>query len=205
MGLGLQKLSDETKKTPLQSLLEQKQISEAIFAFKLNSDTSNSTSQLTLGGYDPNDFTGDIYWMPVLSQQHWQVALDTVTVGSSSFPGGSLAYIDSGTSLIVCPASMAAHLNDLIGAENISGGIWALNCKTVAALPKVSFTLGGHAFELSSDDYVIRHGNMCLSVFTSLDYEEQFPTWIMGAAFLRKYFSIFDYSNRRIGLALAKV
>lgn len=50
-----------------------------------------------------------------------------------------------------------------------------------------------------------KRGNSCYASFMSLDIEnEHGPAWILGDAFLTKYYSVFDRDKSKIGFALAK-
>ncbi|XP_065206179.1 uncharacterized protein LOC135835709 [Planococcus citri] len=67
-------------------------------------------------------------------------------------------------------------------------------------LPNITFTIGGEDYVLTGQDYIIiDHDN----VIVGLD-ETNTPStseWVLGGVFLRKYYSVFDMKNHRIGFA----
>ena len=59
-------------------------------------------------------------------------------------------------------------------------------------------------FTLTKADYVITDGPICLFGFVGIDIPApRGPLWILGDIFMRKYYSIFDYGNQRMGFALS--
>lgn len=206
MGMGFQELSTTKTVTPFQNMLAQGAIDEPIFAFKLNPKTSASGGQMTLGGIDPNDYTGEITWINVTRPIYWEVPMERVKLGNFELADPARAVIDTGTSLIACPSLMADYLNMVIGATPTSSGLYFVACNQVPLLPNIQFTLGGKVFELGPKEYTLQFDNVCISVFTGLDLpsDDGRPLWILGDAFIRKYYSVFDWGKRRIGLATAK-
>jgi hypothetical protein len=73
-------------------------------------------------------------------------------------------------------------------------------------MPDVSLTIAGHTFILSPFDYTIEwkfSGSpmICVSAFSIFDLEEDDDPKqiILGSAFLRKYYSIYDYDSKVVG------
>jgi len=78
-----------------------------------------------------------------------------------------------------------------------------LVCDCAYTYPIISFELGsdGYVFALGPEDYFMRDQGWCIlliQAFPSGDF------WILGDVFLRKYYTIFDADNSRMGFALAK-
>merc|ERR1711959_137052 len=55
---------------------------------------------------------------------------------------------------------------------------------------------------LSPDDYVISVSGQCLFAFMPIDVPPpRGPLWIMGDVFMRKYYCVFDYGNKKMRIA----
>ncbi|GFO43117.1 cathepsin e [Plakobranchus ocellatus] len=73
-------------------------------------------------------------------------------------------------------------------------------------MPDVEFIVNGTPLTLTSEEYIIKLDNLCFSIFYGM---KRFPRgtdpyWILGTAFMRTYYTVFDKGNRRIGFAKAK-
>nr|KAJ0209668.1 hypothetical protein LSAT_V11C400180960 [Lactuca sativa] len=83
-----------------------------------------------------------------------------------------------------------------------------VDCARLPFMPTISFTIGGKEFELSPNEYITKIGEgasaQCVSTFVPLDNPPDVgPLWILGDAFMRRYHTIFDHGNLRIGFAEA--
>jgi len=84
-----------------------------------------------------------------------------------------------------------------------------VDCAKLASLPNVVITLGGKAFTLTPQQYILKISDegvdICISGFISLDVPPPYgPLWILGDVFLGPYYTAFDYGNKRVGFATAK-
>merc|ERR1711904_209402 len=69
----------------------------------------------------------------------------------------------------------------------------------MSSLPAVEFTLGGgKKFTLEAQDYVLQVQGQCLFAFMPIDLPSHLgEMWILGDVFMRKYYTVFDYGNKR--------
>jgi saccharopepsin len=80
-----------------------------------------------------------------------------------------------------------------------------VDCDKRAQLPDLTFTLTGHNFTITAYDYVVEVQGSCISAFIGMDFPERIgPLAILGDAFLRRWYSVYDLGNDSVGLAKAK-
>ncbi|KAF9957309.1 Vacuolar protease A [Mortierella alpina] len=205
-GLGYDTLSVLNAVPPFYNLLAQNSIDEPIFSFYLAQDSLKSEGgEMMLGGMDPNLFTGEIQWHKVQRRGFWEIELTRVQLGEEKIdlaPAG--AAIDTGTSLFGMPPTMAVRLNRQLGAKKFMDrwGLYTVDCSKVPDLPDLTFQLGPYNYTLKASEYVLELEESCFSPFSAMD--SLLDHWIIGDVFLRKYYSIYDLGNDRVGFALAK-
>lgn len=205
LGLGYDTISVNRIVPPFYNMINQKLIDEAVFAFRLGSDSSDG-GECVFGGIDKNAYTGKMTYLPVRRKGYWEVDLEKIGFGDDELElDNTGAAIDTGTSLIVMPTDVADMLNKEIGAEKSWNGQYTIDCSKVPTLPKLTFTFSGKDFDLSGEDYILNAGGTCLSAFTGMDIPPPMgPLWIIGDAFLRKWYSVYDLQKNAVGLALSK-
>ena len=207
LGLGWGSISVNEMPTVFSNIVASKVLDEPLFAFYLQEKAGilQKHSELILGGVDTAHYTGEIEYLDLKSESYWEVPLKGVKLGASgSYIGSSTsAVIDSGTSLMAGPTADVKALAAAAGATPFLHGEYPIDCKKNA--PDIVIDLGTNmTFTLTMSDYVITDGPICLFGFVGIDIPApRGPLWILGDIFMRKYYSIFDYGNQRMGFALS--
>ncbi|XP_052405887.1 cathepsin D [Carassius gibelio] len=183
-----------------------------IFSFYINRDPAGEVGgELMLGGFDQQYFDGDLHYVNVTRKAYWQIKMDEVQVGGTLTlcKNGCQAIVDTGTSVITGPVQEVRALQKAIGAIPLLMGEYWIDCKRIPSLPVVSVSLGGKMFNLTGEDYVLKISRMgvsvCLSGFMAMDIPPPAgPLWILGDAFIGRYYTVFDREADRVGFAPAK-
>ncbi|ATY66780.1 vacuolar protease A [Cordyceps militaris] len=204
LGLGYDTISVNHMVPPFYQMIKQKLLDEPVFAFYLGSEEEGS--EAVFGGVDKNHYEGKIEYIPLRRKAYWEVDFDAIAFGKEVAELENTGVIlDTGTSLNTLPSDLAELLNKEIGAKKGFGGQYTIDCAARDKLPDITFTLAGSNYTLPATDYILELGGSCVSTFTPLDMPPPAgPLAILGDAFLRRYYSVYDLNKNAVGLARAK-
>ncbi|KAM9486430.1 gastricsin-like [Clarias gariepinus] len=205
MGLAFRPPSSQTI---VDTMIQEGVIEEPIFAFYLSRDSERG-SEVVFGGVDPAHYQGQINWVPVQQNSHWQLVFEGFEVNHQSTgwcENGCTAITDTGTSLLLCPPQYVDTLHQMLGAQQDSNGNYVFDCNAVSSLPPLTFVMNGAHLHLPGTAYVLQEedsNSNCMSgIRTSHEeYRNGYPYWILGDVFLRQFYSVFDQGNARVGFA----
>ncbi|ODA79096.1 hypothetical protein RJ55_04687 [Drechmeria coniospora] len=204
LGLGYDTISVNRIVPPFYNMINQKLLDEPVFAFYLSD--KEGTSEAIFGGIDKAHYTGEIEYLPLRRKAYWEVDLDFIAYGHEVAELDKTGVIlDTGTSLNVIPSSLAELLNKEMGAKKGYNGQYTVDCAKKNTLPDITFSLAGSNYTLPASDYILEMSGTCISTFQGMDIPAPAgPLAILGDAFLRRYYSVYDLGRNAVGLARAK-
>ncbi|KIM30378.1 hypothetical protein M408DRAFT_65967, partial [Serendipita vermifera MAFF 305830] len=215
--LGLAFGTIATSKRPpfFENLLSARKVRAPYFGISL-ARGRNLGSELCLGCVNKLKWRGDFQWISVtkkVGMSYWNIPLTgfrgTRDGPSATLPGSISAAVDTGTSLIYFPSSVATSFYSTIPgsreASDIGPGIWAFPCD---ASLSIALAFGGIMFEMATADFNLgrtkKGSPECVGAVIGIGKDSEFPSGlaIIGVAFLKNWYSVFDYSHgARIGFA----
>lgn len=204
LGLAFPVLSVNHVPTAFENVVNQGLVEEALFSFYLG-NSAKDFGELLLGGINTKKYTGDITWVNLKAATYWEINLSQLTIDGSTYisEGGVNAIVDSGTSILTGPSADVKAIAEKLGAKEIIEGEYMLKCN-YDTLPNLDFTIDGNVYSLTPADYLIPDGDLCLLGLMALDIPAPTgPLWILGDVFMRKYYTVWDVANKKIGFALA--
>ncbi|KAH7029179.1 aspartic protease [Microdochium trichocladiopsis] len=206
LGLGFDRIAVKGVVPPFNAMVNQKLVDEPVFAFYLGSESGQDDSEIVFGGVDKDHYTGKITEIPLRRKAYWEVDFDSISFGKETAELENTGVIlDTGTSLIALPTDLAELLNKEIGAKKGYNGQYSVDCSARDSLPDISFKLAGHDFAIGPYDYILEVQGSCISTFMGMDFPAPVgPLAILGDAFLRRWYSIYDLGKGTVGLAKAK-
>lgn len=208
LGLGYDTISVNRIVPPFYSLIDQDLIDEPVFAFYLG-DTAGKdegASEAVFGGIDESHYTGKLTEIPLRRKAYWEVDFNSISFGDETAELSETGVIlDTGTSLIALPSTLADLLNKEMGAKKGYNGQYSIDCSARDSLPDVTFNLAGYNFSITPYDYILEVQGSCISTFMGMDIPAPAgPLAILGDAFLRKWYSVYDLGRNSVKLAAAK-
>eukprot|EP00980_Cylindrotheca_fusiformis_P013847 scaffold3596_cov126-Cylindrotheca_fusiformis.AAC.5 len=156
-------------------------------------------------------------------QGYWDFALDQVKVGGVELTTSKVALVDTGSSYIVGPPSDVAqfvivnnascftidpsssgknlHLPQQVDCDGEEGfDVSIIDCDQ--PFYSLEFIVDGVIYILEKEDLVLSiptsFGDACVLRVVGSD---GIPGWVLGDAFLNKYYAAFDFGNQRVGFA----
>ncbi|XP_040111862.1 pregnancy-associated glycoprotein 1-like [Oryx dammah] len=179
-------------------------ISEPVFAFYLSKDEQEG-SVVMFGGVDHRYYKGELNWVPLIQAGNWSVHVDRITMKGEviACSDGCVALVDTGSSHIQGPGRLVDNIQKLIGTTP-QGSTHYVSCSAVNTLPSIIFTINGIDYPVPGQAYILKDSRgYCYTIFKEKVVRRSTEFWVLGEAFLRVYFSVFDRGNDRIGLAPA--
>jgi hypothetical protein len=210
-GMGWDDISVDHVETPLRALVNSGKLPEPVFAFYLGS--GGAEGELVLGGVDPDHYTGDFSYAPVIDTApgkvgYWALKMDDFKVNGQSVTSVRKAIIDSGTSLLAVPTADMAKIAAAVGAKKVLpippfNKEYTVDCDSAG--PDLDIFIGGNTYTLKKEDYIIKDQTICLFGMTGLDVPAPAgPLYILGDVFMRAHYVKFDVGNKRLGFAQLK-
>ena len=112
LGLGFQSLAEDGVTPVFNVMVDQGIVPAAQFQIFLDSKIGTTDAAIVFGGYDQQYFTGDLFWVPLQSENYYVIRIDGVAVGGNDLNQcdlGCNAIVDSGTSLLVGPSQVCLY------------------------------------------------------------------------------------------------
>jgi hypothetical protein len=198
LGLGLPQMSEGPHFNVFDCMIRDGVLKSNIFSVFFGS-SDGEESEITFGEYRQARMAEELFWVPVSIPGYWQVDMSDITVNGKRqnfCRGGCQVAVDTGTSLMAGPTEIVNSLTAMLSVTT--------NCSNYASLPTLGFVVSGHTLRLQPDDYVDKDEDGCSIALMALDIPPpKGPLFIFGDPFLRKYYTVYDREELKIGFALA--
>jgi len=206
MGLAFPSMSANHYTPIFDNIIQQKLLSFNQFAFYF-SEYPKQESVIIFGENDPKYFNEPILWFPVSRKYYWEIEMTDISINGQRmnlcFFEKCRVALDTGTSLITGGSRDVVQLLKVLNIKE--------DCTNMEEMPTLIFHLGDFEFPMHPADYILKNkdskknGNKCRVGIMPLDVPKpKGPLWVFGDIFIRKYYTVFDRDNERVGLALAK-
>lgn len=187
-----------------QTMIDQGLVADPVFAFYL-SNANGVDGEMDLGGIDEAHYTGTLSYVPVTSETYWEVELGGIQIGGKDMTSVKKAIVDTGTSLLAGPKDEVKKIAKAAGAITFISlhGEYFIQCDKGKT---VDIVLGGKTYTLQPEDYIVKAEGSPLCIFGMIGLDVPAPAgplWILGDPFIRKFYTVFDVGNKRIGFAPA--
>lgn len=203
MGMAFNEASENEQTTPITNLINNNQLDNPQFSFKLGRDADQSPSELTVGGSNPDRYHADTLTFTHLVDNNdgrWKIPIDNCVVdGEELNLEGRTGVIDIGSTRIIMSTDDAEDFYSKIPtAIDNDDGSYALPCDEQH---EVSLVFSGKTWNIDPRDFTVEiDEDDCIG---SVVYEDEVPDdeWHIGSAFLKNVYTIFDQGNRQVGFA----
>ncbi|CAO3685266.1 unnamed protein product [Rhizopus stolonifer] len=183
--------------TPMDNLISQGLISQPIFGVFLGKANRGGGGEYIFGGYDSSKFKRPLVTIPIdNSQGFWGITVGSTKVGSVSVAGSFEAILDTGTTLLLLPDSVADSVAQVYGATDNGDGTYNIPCDTSTLEPLV-FTLGSSTFQVPPDSLVFEeYSGGCIAGFAGGG-----DLAILGDVFLKNNYVVFNQAVPEVRIA----
>ena len=168
--------------------------------------------EMCVGCADQSKYTGQLSWNAVTAQSYWEVESDGVAVDGNVVSGTNMAVaLDTGTTLIYVPTSVASALYSQLGGTPLKGSSGEYTVPCVATFGTIGLSFGGVVYNIPLEDIFLGYASasnteQCVLGIIAQDmYDaEGNSVAIVGGLFLKAVYSVYTYSHNgspAVGLA----
>ncbi|KAG8907346.1 Type I transmembrane sorting receptor [Tulasnella sp. 403] len=211
LGLGFE--ANSVAGTPFfLGLVAQQKLASNVFSMYFARHGVNG-SELCLGCVDSAKYDGSIQYFPLDSAAtngtlyYWNTVSSGISYAGAAPIGNFSAVFDSGTTAIIVPEEVAnAFYKQIPGSAPVLSydGQWSYPCS--ATLSPIAFHFGNASFTVDPLDFNLgtmdSNGDNCIGAVWGQDISSS-SIAILGDAFLKSWYSVYDYDNLQVGLAKA--
>lgn len=198
LGLAFKDLSADRITPVFEQLFNQKLITENSFGFYLTDKAGAEGSRLFIGEPNENYFTAPLLWIDIHDDSYWNLTLEGIQVGGKTVNDsyGLYSIMDSGTSLI----AINSRIYDKMNIKDVPSDCHSIN---YGDYPEIGLKLGGRVFTLTPEQWIISEDNgvHCTSGIVGNNMGK--IDAIIGDTFMKYYYTHFDYTKKRVGIAKA--
>lgn len=190
------------------NMVKQKIIKNNIFSIYINTTNGDYNNlnlyggELIFGSIDNSKYIDNIKWYEIYNNNNiyyfWNLKLNIIEINNSLIYINDKIQLDSGNAYLAFKENIFNDINKQIESIfNESTGMYMINNKK--KLKNIIFHLNNDKYILTPDDYTYNYNNNIYSRIIINNYENY-----LGLPFLQKYYSIYNFEDKKIGLAKNK-
>lgn len=201
----------------LQNAREQGVVEKKVFALNLSGEDGG---KVTFGEYD---YSKHVDWVKLsMGSDLWQIEIDGINMGAFKATKAE-AIVDSGSALIIGPASDVSEIAEEVGATKSLVGNYIIDCENIGNIPDLTFTIDGNEYTVPGSKLVIQSSGVCLLAIEShadvnsgvkrkggkkgknkKTGDEKKNHWVLGEVFMSVYYTVFDAESKQkqVGFAV---
>ncbi|KAJ7034475.1 acid protease [Mycena alexandri] len=202
MGMGLLPISGLQQDPFVMNAKSEGAFGVGQFSFYL----ANTGSELYIGGTDSKKYTGAIEFNSInTTTGFWEPTNAQAKVGSTTVLTGLQTIVDSGTTLMYCPPAVVQQIYAKVPGAKVfdaEEGYYSYPC---ASPPQISFNYGGKDWTISAANLNLgltkAKSKDCVAALAGVDIGFGAQTCILGDAFMKNFYSVFDLDQKAVGFA----
>ncbi|KAJ1973961.1 hypothetical protein H4R35_003841 [Dimargaris xerosporica] len=191
---------------PMHNVMAQQLLDQNVVTFRLPQRRYNDGTGgfIEFGRIDPTVYQGELVYVPVTRPVFWEVDVEDVYVSGHSLGIAGAAMIDTGTTLLVVPPSVAdaIHARFPMAWKDEEQVNWIVKCQLAEMDEILELQLAGYRFTVPFQDLIYvpleDDPEYCYSAITEGDADS---LWILGDTFIKNYYTVFDYDRIAVGFA----
>jgi hypothetical protein len=199
-----------------QTMVSRNLLDQNLFSLKLSRGPSNP-GEIMFGGINHDLYTGELKTLPLVPddkenlyriQGRWNVPMTSISIGGGSvLLSDYVATLESDFPFIGLREEQVTLLNNYMGMETRKRSeAPSIDCSKRDELGDMTIVLGEHDFVIGPYEYTWEvyledwEGIRCVSAFIGMDWLTNEKYVLLGSAFLRNFYGVFDVEKGTVTL-----